>query len=145
MRDAQERLRSPWGEGFAHMARMVEAHLGAGPPVSQRTALFRPVPAAPMAWLRDTFPTYFQNAAGVAVPFAPHHEAYWQWIWALRPGVGASTEINVWPRGGGKTTGMELGATVVAYFGLRRYALYICATQPQADDHVSNVATALEG
>ena|GEM_PF-2408983 len=140
----QKERRSAVADGYAHLARVLEAALGEGPVVSPRTQLFRPLPDDPMAWLLRTFPAYFQNASGEMVPLAPHHEEWWQWLWALRPGVSQPPFISIWPRGGGKSTSIELGAAVVGYFGLRRYALYVCATQKQADDHVSNVATVLE-
>ena len=130
--------------GFARMAQVIGAALGEAPAVSARTELFRPLPADPMVWLFETFPTYFQNARGERVPLAPHHEEFWQWLWALRPGVAQRPFIAIWGRGGGKSTSLELGSAVVAYFGLRRYTLYICNTQRQADDHVANVATLLE-
>src|SRR4030095_16047666 len=137
-------LEAAWQGGFAHMAHLLEAALGERPAVSQRTELFHPLPADPMGWLLATFPTYFQNARGAPVPLAPHHEAFWRWLWALRPGVPQPPFIAIWGRGGGKSTSLELGSAVVGYFGLRRYTLYICATQGQADDHVANVATVLE-
>lgn len=109
-----------------------------------RTAVFRPLPAQPTAWLRHTFPTYFQNSQGRAIPFAAHHEEFWAWVWALRAGVVAPSFIAVWSRGGGKSVSAELACAVMGYFGLRRYGLYICDTQSQADDHVQNVASMLE-
>ena len=135
---------APWSSGFSKMAQMVGAALGDGPAVSPRTELFRPLPADPMAWLLQTFPTYFQNARGDKVPFAPHHEEFWQWFWALQPGEAQRDFIAIWSRGGGKSTGLELGAACAGYFGLRRYGLYICGVQKQADDHVATVGTALE-
>lgn len=109
-----------------------------------RTGLFHALPADPCAWLYATFPASFQTPAGFPIPMASHHEQFWAWLWALRPGVAARTFIAIWGRGAGKSTSIELGAAVVGTFGLRRYALYVCATQTQADDHVSNVATNLE-
>jgi predicted phage terminase large subunit-like protein len=135
---------SPWQAGFARMAQHLSAALGDGPAVSPRTELFRPLPPTPMAWLLSTFPTYFQNPRGERVPLAGHHEEFWRWLWALRPGVPARTFIQILSRGGGKSTALELGAAVVGYFGLRRYTLYLCATQSQADDHVATVATLFE-
>jgi predicted phage terminase large subunit-like protein len=126
------------------MAAQIGAALGERPAVSQRTELYRPLPPDPMAWLLGTFPTYFQNARGEPVPLAPHHEEFWRWLWGLRPGEAQPPFISIWARGGGKSTSIELGAAVVCYFGLRRYGLYICSTQKQADDHVANVATLLE-
>jgi predicted phage terminase large subunit-like protein len=136
---------SPVADGFAHLARLIDADLGAGPAVSRRTELFRPLPSDPMGWLLTTFPTYFQNTAGVPVPLAPHHEALWAWLWALRPGVWQAPLIAIFARGGGKSTSTELGAAVVGYFGLRRYALYVSDTAKQADDHVATVASLFEG
>lgn len=110
-----------------------------------RTALFRPLPPEPQAWLRRTFPTYFQDGAGNPIPFAGHQQEMWAWIWSLRPGQGSAPFIGIWARGGGKSTTTELGTATIGYFGLRRYGLYICNTQKQADDHVASIATALEG
>jgi predicted phage terminase large subunit-like protein len=139
------RRRTPLADGYAHMARLVGAALGDAPAVSHRTELFRPLPDDPMHWLLTTFPTYFQNTAGDHVPLAAHHEAFWAWLWALRPGVAARTFIAIWSRAGGKSTSLELGAACMGYFGLRRYVLYVCDTQKQANDHIGNVATLLEG
>jgi predicted phage terminase large subunit-like protein len=135
---------TPWQTGFHRMAQQVAAALGDGPAVSPRTDLYRPLPPDPMAWLVATFPTYFQNPRGEPVPLAAHHEEFWQWLWALRPGLPARTFIQILSRGGGKSTELELGSAVVGYFGLRRYTLYLCATQSQADDHVATVATLFE-
>jgi predicted phage terminase large subunit-like protein len=135
--------RSQFAAAFAAMAQQLQRS-AAGEASSTRTALFRPLPADPMAWLLETFPTYFQNSRGEPLPLAAHHTELWQWLWALRPGEAASTFIAVWSRGGGKSTSVELGSAALGYFGLRRYALYICNTQQQADDHLATVATALE-
>jgi predicted phage terminase large subunit-like protein len=42
------------------------------------------------------------------------------------------------------STTTELGAGVVGYYGLRRYGIYLCDTQKQADDHVATVASVFE-
>jgi predicted phage terminase large subunit-like protein len=110
----------------------------------KRTAVFRALPPQPMRWLLDTFPTYFQNAQGQPIPLALHHEELWQWVWALRAGVVAPSFIAIWPRGGGKSVSSELACTVMGYFGLRRYVLYVSNTQAQADDHVQNVGSMFE-
>jgi len=117
---------SPMAQGLAHAARILGAALGEGPAVSRRTEVFRALPDDPMRWLLSTFPTYFQNPRGEFVPLAAHHEAFWRWLWALRPGMAARTFIAIWSRAGGKSTSLELGSACVGYFGLRRYVLYIC-------------------
>jgi len=145
LQERKEAARTAWGQGFAQLARMAGAALGEGPAVSRRTEVFRALPAEPLRWLLATFPTYLQNPRGEAVALAAHQEEFWRWLWAMRLGVGERTFIAIWPRAGGKSTSLELGLACLAYFGLRRYVLYICATQRQANDHLANVATLLEG
>lgn len=92
----------------------------------------------PEAWLRRYFPEYFSD------PMAEHHQAFWRWVWELTAGIRPEAFIGILPRGGGKSTGIESGLCALAVRGTRSYALYVSATQPQADDHVSNVGSMLE-
>jgi hypothetical protein len=102
-------------------------------------------PAEYEPWLRQHFPAYFTDALGAPLAFAPYHHALWQWVWALRPGVRPQPFIGVWPRGAGKSTTAEMACVAMGQFRLRRYGLYICATQDLADDHVgSNVSGLFE-
>lgn len=96
------------------------------------------LPASYESWLRQMFPAYFTDTAGESIPFAAYHHDLWQWVWALRPGIAPSPLIAVWPRGGGKSTSVELACVAMGMFHLRRYALYISSRQEQADDHVGN-------
>ena len=90
-------------------------------------------------WLRALFPSY------VAASFAPRHHEFWQWVWALQLGVRPETSpVLLWPRGGSKSTSVELACAAVAARKTRTYVLYISGTQKQADDHVANVARLLE-
>jgi hypothetical protein len=89
-------------------------------------------------WLRCLFPSYF------GAPFAEHHYDLWRWVDSLQAGERQDSFVGVWPRGGAKSTCAE-GATVhIAATRRRRYGLYVCDTQKQADDHVQNIATMLE-
>lgn len=97
--------------------------------------------AEPDGW-RDWLQTYFPDA--VRAGFSPRHEELWRWGWGIQPDAGASPFVACWPRGGGKSTTMELIIAAWAALGSRRYVLYICETQEQADDHVQNVAALLE-
>lgn len=90
------------------------------------------------AWLRGLFPAY------VRYGFAEHHRQFWSWLWSIRLGVRSRPFVGVWPRGGAKSTSVELGVASIAARGTRRYVLYVCETQDQADDHVANIATMLE-
>lgn len=92
----------------------------------------------PATWLSALFPGYVTRG------FAPYHLAFWDWVIALRPGVRARPFIGIWPRGYAKSTSAELAVAMIAGEETRRYALYICETQEQADDHIQNIAGMLE-
>lgn len=76
--------------------------------------------------------------------FAPHHEDFWRWVWSVRPDERPRPFVAIWPRGGAKSTSTELACVLLAARGARKYGLYVCESQDQADDHVSNVAALLE-
>lgn len=96
--------------------------------------------------LEGDWAAWLQHMAGpyVARGFAPYHAEYWDWLWRIQYGVRSQPFVGIWPRGGGKSTNAELGCAAVAARKTRRYGLYICETQEQADDHVANVAGILE-
>ena len=89
-------------------------------------------------WLADVFSGYIRP------PYATYHAQYWQWLWSIEPNNAASPFVAVWPRGFGKSTSVEVGVAMAAARRTRKYALYVCATQEQADTHVQNIATLLE-
>jgi hypothetical protein len=88
-------------------------------------------------WLTTCFPSYF------TAPFAPHHEEFWEHVWSIKPDVRPNPFIAVWPRGAGKSTNCE-AATVALGVQKRKYALYVCGTQSQADKHVEAIGAMLE-
>ena len=95
-------------------------------------------PIAWDAWLRLLFPAYVQH------PFAPRHVDLWEWGESVQLGISVDPFIGCWGRGGAKSTNAEL---LIARWGAkrtRRYGLYLCETQEQADDHVGNIAALLE-
>lgn len=89
-------------------------------------------------WLPTVFPEYVDRA------FSAYHAEYWDWVWGLAQDARPSSFVAIWPRGAGKSTSAEMAGAMVAALGTRAYALYICETQEQADDHVSNTAALLE-
>ena len=102
----------------------------------------REAPLAWEAWLRTILPSYFDT-------FAERHQAFWQWVWAIRPGEPVDPILAIWPRGGGKSTGAEgavvaLGAPRLNGQAARRYVVYVRETQAQADKSVGNIAEMLE-
>lgn len=95
-------------------------------------------------WVRALFGRYLRTPDGQDAGFAARHADVWAWAWALRPGSAPPALVALWPRGGGKSTTAELVCAACAARGWRPYALYVCSTQPRADDHVGNVAAMLE-
>jgi hypothetical protein len=91
-------------------------------------------------WLARHFAAY------TTAPMAARHTRVWEWFAALRPGVRPRARIEAWPRGGAKSTTIELAC---AYVGSqpdpgRHFVLYVSETQAQADKHVQAIATMLE-
>ncbi|HXI16613.1 MAG TPA: hypothetical protein VNM48_09585 [Chloroflexota bacterium] len=96
------------------------------------------------SWLRTIFPAYVSDHEGVPIPFAAHHRVFWEWVWSIRKGERVRPFIAIWPRGGAKSTSAEMACVALGARKARRYGLYICATQEQADDHVGTVGMMLE-
>jgi hypothetical protein len=90
------------------------------------------------AWLAAHFASY------AYAPFAPRHERLWDWLTRLKLGEPRPAHITIWPRGGAKSTSAELGCGWVCERNSRRFALYVCGTQDQADKHIGVIATVLE-
>lgn len=112
---------------------------------SAGAVLDRPAKRDPFAgeawwdWVASVAPRYFP------VPFAPHHVEMWEWAWALEDGEAPGQHLTaILARGGAKSTNAEAITAAVGLTGRRRYALYVCDTQPRADDHVGNVGAILE-
>lgn len=89
-------------------------------------------------WLRRCAP------AIVHAGFAPHHAAFWEWVWSVQPKERPRPFIAIWPRGGGKSSSTELMSAALLLRGKRRYALYVSGTQEQADKHVEAIGALLE-
>jgi hypothetical protein len=95
-----------------------------------------PLPDWPV-WLAETF------GAWASAPMAPRHVALWDWFEALTQGSRPRPRVEVWPRGGGKSTTVELALARMAQRRNRRYVLYVCATQSQANHHAQSIAALL--
>jgi hypothetical protein len=107
-------------------------------PVRARSARAEAIESGYATWVRALFPTY------VVAPFAPRHDALWAWAWGIGPEDHPRPFVAIWPRGGAKSTTAELAAVMLGARAARRYALYVCETQEQADDHVGTIAALLE-
>lgn len=89
-------------------------------------------------WLKALYPEF------VTFDFAEHHRRTWEWVWSIEAGRRSLPLVCILPRGQGKSTMAELACVALGARGKRRYVLYVCAAQEQADDHVTNVGKMLE-
>jgi len=89
-------------------------------------------------WLALCFPH-------VAVaPLANRHRRLWNWGESLKRGTRPPAFVAVWPRGGAKSTTVELVTTRACVNLSRRFLLYVCATQDQANKHVQSVSSLMQ-
>lgn len=95
-------------------------------------------------WVPRLFPGYVSGDDGVPIPFAPHHEEFWDHVWSIRSGERPNPWVSVWGRGQAKSTNAEMAAVALGARRVVRYVLYVCGTQDQADDHVQNIGDMLE-
>ena len=86
-------------------------------------------------WLRKMFPEHCNY------DFAPHHEEFWDWLWAIEPGVRPRPFVGIWARRGAKSSSVEMSMAALGGRGIRKYVLYVSATQDQADDHVATIGS----
>jgi hypothetical protein len=91
-------------------------------------------------WLGAHFASY------TFAPFADRHIRFWDWIATLQPGVRPRARVEVWSRGGAKSSTLELGCTYIGSEPTprRHYVLYVSNTQAQANKHVAAIAGMLE-
>lgn len=86
--------------------------------------------------------TFFPHVC--TAPFAARHVRLWDWFDSLEDGEYSRPRVEVWPRGGGKSSTGELGCARLGAKLTRRYVLYVCDTQDQADKHVQSIASLFE-
>lgn len=92
-------------------------------------------------WL-DWVAQYFPHVA--SSPMGERHRRLWNWFESLVSGVKLDARVEIWPRGGAKSTTVEMAVAYIGEKGTRRYVLYVSETQDQADKHVAAIATLLE-
>lgn len=107
-------------------------------PERQLDHLASDLPDDPQGWLRRLFPR------AVAKPFGDHHLRFWEWVWSIGDAE-PRPYVAIYPRGGGKSSSGELSVVALGVRGVRRYAVYVSATQKQANERVQNVAAFLTG
>ena len=94
-------------------------------------------------WLLTYFLPFYQR--GDQEPsFASFHIELWEWVWSLNQNVRPDPLVAIWPRETGKSTNAEIACIALGHKRIRSYILYVSGTQVQANDHVGNIAAALE-
>lgn len=81
---------------------------------------------------------------GVPIPRGDRHTSLWEWAHQLRREIKPQSRVEIWPRGGAKSTQAELIAAYTALSLERRFVLYVSGTQLQADLHIQAIAALLE-
>lgn len=94
-------------------------------------------------WLLRFFAPNFQNEMEEA-SFSVYHQEFWEYIYTVKEFERPNPFIAVWPREGGKSTNVELAIIYLAHMRFRQYCVYVSGTQEQANDHIGNIASALE-
>lgn len=92
----------------------------------------------PVELLRRVAPQFFSK------PLSVEHEAIWEWVWDLQPGVAPEPLVVVLPRGRGKSTSLEVAAVLAGAHNRRRFVWYVSGSQQRADAHVASIAAILE-
>lgn len=89
-------------------------------------------------WVEKNFPHVASS------PFGNRHIRLWEWFESLEQGRKPDPRVEVWPRGGAKSSTAELGVAFIGSKLNRNYCLYVSETQDQADKHVTAIATLME-
>jgi predicted phage terminase large subunit-like protein len=93
---------------------------------------------SPEEWVKKHFPGV------VSAPFGDRHHRFWRWVGLIVLGRYQEGFASIWPRGSGKSTNAEFACVYAGMKGTRRFALYVCATQEQANAHVDAIRTWFE-
>ncbi|NEZ65533.1 hypothetical protein D0962_22675 [Leptolyngbyaceae cyanobacterium CCMR0082] len=85
-----------------------------------------------------------RKLSGVLVPTGTRHLAVWDWATKIESDNPVQSRVEIWARGGAKSTIAEQLCAYLACALTRRFVLYVCGTQDQADMHVQAIAALLE-
>ncbi|EKU98108.1 terminase-like family protein [Leptolyngbya sp. PCC 7375] len=85
-----------------------------------------------------------RKLSGVLVPTGTRHLAVWDWATKIESDNPVQSRVEIWARGGAKSTIAEQLCVYLACALTRRFVLYVCRTQDQADMHVQAIAALLE-
>lgn len=85
-----------------------------------------------------------RHLPSIKIPRGERHNAAWEWLQSLQSEQSAQSRIEIWARGGAKSTFAEQACAYLCCSLKRRLVLYVCGTQDQADLHVQAIAAILE-
>jgi len=95
-------------------------------------------------WCVEVLPDTFVPQSGEFLAFADFHREFWEWVWEIEPGEGIDALVPVWGRDAGKSRSVEAAVVYLAGEKKRRFGIYVCSTQPRADEHLASIAGLLE-
>ena len=72
------------------------------------------------------------------------HEAFWRWVFSIRPGVRPDPLGYFVFRGAGKSSMAEMVPILLGGMRVRRYCVYLSNSQDLADDHLTSMSAILE-
>jgi hypothetical protein len=76
--------------------------------------------------------------------WADRHKRVFDWFDAIEPNIAPRFDlVETWGRGGAKSSTVEIGTARWCAKLSRRYVLYLCGTQEQANKHVQSISTLL--
>jgi hypothetical protein len=104
-----------------------------------KAAASKEIPVLPY---REFLETYCPEM--VRFEFGPHHLRLWNWVSGLNRESATPTRVEVWPRGGAKSTSSELAVCWLSTTLQKKFVLYVCSTQAKAEEHVQSIATLME-
>lgn len=84
------------------------------------------------------------HANSVSSGMAEHHKEFWQWIERIRPGETVPARCAFWPRGGGKSTTIELAVAYLVKVAARGVIVVVSATADSATKHLANIKAFLQ-
>lgn len=91
---------------------------------------------------REWLSQYFPHIA--SKPLSPRHIRLWDWVSALKPYEAPPALVEIWCRGGAKSTTAEMACCYAGEKRSKSFALYVSGTQEQADKHVQSIASLFE-
>jgi phage terminase large subunit-like protein len=89
-------------------------------------------------WLQAKFPHV------ATAPLGERHRKVWEWFESLSDPATPPPQVQIWPRGGAKTSTIQLAIARACERLSRRFILYVSETQDQASEHVSAIGDLLE-